>query len=64
MKKIRPRDAAAVGIIGGQDGPIAIDVNTVSPRRRWRRCLPYWLRLRPGRCMPSCAAAERSTGED
>ena len=26
--------------------------------------MPYWLRLRPGRCMPSCAAAERSTGED
>lgn len=32
MKKIRPRDAAAVGIIGGQDGPIAIDVKYRIPK--------------------------------
>ena len=32
MKKIRPRDAAAVGIIGGLDGPIAIDVKDRTPK--------------------------------
>ena len=32
MKKIRPRDAAAVGIIGGRYGPIAIDVKYRIPQ--------------------------------
>ena len=32
MKKIRTRDAAAVGIIGGQDGPTAIDVKYRIPK--------------------------------
>ena len=32
MKKIRPRDAVAIGIIGGQDGPIAIAVKYRIPK--------------------------------
>ena len=32
MKKIRPRDAAAVGIIGGQDGPTALYVHYRIPK--------------------------------
>ena len=32
MKKIRPRDAVAIGIIGGQDGPIAIYVKYRIPK--------------------------------
>ena len=32
MKKIRPRDAAAIGIIGGRDGPTVIDVKYRIPK--------------------------------